>query len=687
MTVLDQCGCPIPGQRVEWILARSRDAVGDIVTVDDQYADASIAPLRNAQPGNGGNKIDNQYAVSITNWDNETIDAANNYPFTSDNGARMPDIRVGKGQSWITVTSVYEGVTDVIAYVPAIKDGARHKIFAKKIWADYAVKFPESATNLLPNAAHAFTVSVRKASDGAGIAGTTVEAEVLDGPEGSFDGGSRLVTAVSGPSGDATFNLRNSGGLPGTNRVRFTARGAFQGLECPRTAIVTKTWRKVALECRCAVSAAEVNVNDPVDVVFTATNTGDAETGDVTLAATPPPGLQIADGTQFPLSLGSIAPGATVQKSVRFTVTTEGPMQLTTSLSSAEGAATTQCACQTIGVSGAFALECRCEPGTVDVGSPIQIVGTVSNTGKGSIRNVRIEFVWPEGMTPQTQNVVTLPEMAPGRVDQFVFQGLPTRPGKFPSVVKASGDGFAEVSSGCECVAVQCALGIEMIAPGKMGYGEPGNFTVKVTNRGDGAAQNCSVRVTHGACLDGGVRDFPLGVVAPGETKTLDWVATGLANAKCTVVAEVTCAGCTQRTESEIDVQGLPALQCEMIDQSTEHVEAGIFRVGEEFLYILDVQNDVATQATPLLKIVFSLPPELEYVSSTSDRGSVVMTGAGQQATSGEFRLDLNEKIRFEFRVKAIGVPPGNLVKAMASVQRASDGAELADENESTTIK
>jgi hypothetical protein len=687
VTVLDQCGCPLAGQRVEWILARSRDAVGDIVAVDDQYADVSIAPLRNAQPGNGGIQIDNQYGVSITNWDNESIDAANNYPFTSDAGARMPDIRIGKGQSWITVTSVYEGVTDIICYVPGIKDGTKHKIFAKKIWADYAVKFPESATNLLPNAAHAFTVNVHKASDGTGLGGTTIEAEVLDGPDAGFDGGSRLLTAVSGPDGNATFNLRNTGGLPGTNRVRFTAKGAFHGIECPRTEIVSKTWRKVALECRCAASAAEVNVNDPVDVVFTVSNTGDAPSGDVTLAAAPPPGLQIADGTQFPLSLGNIAPGATVQKSVRFTVTAEGPQQVTTTVTSAEGAGSSQCACTpVVGVRGVLVLECRCEPGSVDVGTPIQIVGTVSNTGKGSIRNVRVELTWPEGMTPQTQNVVTLPEMAAGRVDQFVFQGLPTRPGKFPSVVKATGDGFAEVTSACECTAVQCALEISMIAPGKIGYGEPGNFSVKVVNKGDGAAMNCSVRVTHGACLDGAVKDFPLGVVAPGETKTIDWIANGLANAKCTVVAEVTCAGCTQRTEAEIDVQGLPALQCEMIDQNLQGVEAGIFRVGEEFIYVLDVQNDVATQSTPPLKVVFSLPPELEFLSGESDRG-VTVTGAGQQATTSEFRLDLNEKVRFKFHVKALAAPPGNLLKAMASVQRASDGAELADENESTTIK
>ena len=74
VTVLDNCGCPMPGQRVEWILARSRNAVGDIVAVDDQYTEPpSIAPIgRRARLGNGGNKIDNQYAVSVTNWEDET---------------------------------------------------------------------------------------------------------------------------------------------------------------------------------------------------------------------------------------------------------------------------------------------------------------------------------------------------------------------------------------------------------------------------------------------------------------------------------------------------------------------------------------------------------------------------------------------------------------------------------------
>jgi hypothetical protein len=686
VTVLDTCGCPMPGQRVEWILARHEHAVGDIVAVDDQYMDDSIAPLRAARPSNGGNKIDNQYGVSVTNWEDETIDAGNNYPFVDQNGARMPDIHVGKGQTWITVTSVYEGVTDIIAYVPGIKDGSKHKIFAKKIWADYTVRFPEDAVNLLPEAAHQFTVRVSRASDDAGIAGVGVEAEVLDGPDGAFDGGTRLATLNTGPDGNATFTLRNAAALSGTNRVRFTAKGRFQDAECPRTSIVRKVWQKVALECHCALSAATATLGDPVDATFTVTNSGDASAGVVTLALQPPPGLQVADGSTFPLTMGEVGPGQTAQKVVRFTTAAEGPQTLQWSTSSALGGGTTQCACGVEVLRGQLEVVCRCEPGSVDVGQPIQMIGTVKNTGRGVLRNVQVRLDWPEGMTPGTQNVASVPEMTPGKEEDFTFQGVPTHPGKLPATFRAVADGFQEVSSVCDCAATQCNLDMELIAPGRIGFAEPGNFTVKVTNKGDGVANGCVVRVTHGPCLDGGVKDFNLGRIEPGQTAAYDWVASGAANQKCTVVAEVTCQGCTVRKEVEIEVTGMPALQSEMIDQNLQHVEAGVFVVGEEFLYVLTVQNDVGTEATPPLKVVLSLPAELQFVSSTSSRG-INVSGSGQNAASEEFRLDVNEKVVFEFRVKATAVPPGNWLRSVASIQRASDGQELANESESTTIK
>jgi uncharacterized repeat protein (TIGR01451 family) len=687
--VRDNCGNPLPGQRVEWILARHAAAVGDIVGVDDQYGVGAIAPVSGPYAvTNNGNKIDNQYAVSVTNFENEMLDAANNYPFVDASGRRMPDFRVGPGQSWITLTSVVEGVTDVIAYVPGIKDGSHHKIFAKKIWADYEVVYPPDAVNLLPAASHPFVVQIRKASDQTGLAGTTIEAEVLDGPDATFDGGQKLASAVSGPDGHATFTLHNASGAPGTNRVRLTARGHFHGAECPRSQIVRKTWQKVALECRCAVSAAQADVGDPVDVTYTVTNTGDAPAENVQLAVAPPPGLQVADGTVFPLNIGTIAGGATSQKTVRFTAVAEGTQGLSFSASTASGGATTACGCSLEVVRGRMEIACRCEPGTVDVGHPIMIVGTVSNTGRGTLRNVTLQLTWPEGLTPQTQNVVTVAEIPPGRSapEQFVFQGLPTRPGKFPAVIRATADGIAETTSSCECAAVQCALQVQLICPGRIGFGEPGNFTVKVTNTGDGAANGCSVRVVHGPCLDGGTQDFAIGTLPPGQTFAKDWTSAGTANAKCNVTAEVNCQGCTARSECEVEVTGLPALQTEMIDQDINHQEKGIFRVGEEFLYVLEVQNDVATEATPPLRVQLDLPPEVQFISGTSTRG-VSITGSGASATSSEFRLDINEKLVMEFRVKASGVPPGNLIKASAIIKRASDGADLAQEIESTTVK
>lgn len=77
--------------------------------------------------------------------------------------------------------------------------------------------------NLLPNATHPFTVNVHKASDGSGLAGTVVEAEILDGPEAAFDGGAKpRATALSGPDGNATFTLRNTTGAGGTNHIHST---------------------------------------------------------------------------------------------------------------------------------------------------------------------------------------------------------------------------------------------------------------------------------------------------------------------------------------------------------------------------------------------------------------------------------------------------------------------------------
>lgn len=143
-------------------------------------------------------------------------------------------------------------------------------------------------------------------------------------------------------------------------------------------------------------------------------------------------------------------------------------------------------------------------------------------------------------------------------------------------------------------------------------------------------------------------------------------------------------SGCVCTTQ----IQGLPALQLEMVDLDARLNPKGIFVEGEEFVYRCVVENDSGTMVTPDLRVRFELPAELEFVSGRA-MGGVTVTGRGQEATSSTFVLaPPTEKQVFELRVRVIGVPPRRLVQARAIVTTGGGGGQiLAQESESTTLK
>jgi hypothetical protein len=84
-------------------------------------------------------------------------------------------------------------------------------------------------------------------------------------------------------------------------------------------------------------------------------------------------------------------------------------------------------------------------------------------------------------------------------------------------------------------------------------------------------------------------------------------------------------------------------------------------------------------ERAPDLKVIFSLPKELEFVSG-SGNGGVQVTGSGQSASTNVFVLaPPNGRLHVELKVRVIGKPPGELVKARASIQTAT-GVELSGE-------
>jgi len=228
--------------------------------------------------------------------------------------------------------------------------------------------------------------------------------------------------------------------------------------------------------------------------------------------------------------------------------------------------------------------------------------------------------------------------------------------------------------------------------PGRVTIGDPFTATVSVKNTGDVPLAKVTIQIRGdlGAHVPAG-QPSPVSTtierLEPGETKELSGTFLCDTGGVCRILggardligwAAANCA-CT------VEVVGLPAIGSSMTDQDTKGVDKGVFLVGEENQYLLEVKNDGGSSVTPDLKVVFSLPKELEFVGGEATR-DVKVTGQGQSAETSGFALAPDETLRIVIRVKALAVPPSNLVQARAVIQT-TGGVPLADESESTTIK
>ena len=237
-------------------------------------------------------------------------------------------------------------------------------------------------------------------------------------------------------------------------------------------------------------------------------------------------------------------------------------------------------------------------------------------------------------------------------------------------------------------IEVSCAVSRPAIV-----IGEDFTATVVAKNTGDSTLSNVTLRVRadQGAPCAAGAgasTSLLLEKFEPGESKTLTakFVSEGIGTARILGSARDSLGWASGNCACVVDIYGLPAVQTEMADKDVAGAEKGVFRVGEEFMYVLVVQNDEGSSVTPELNVVFTLPKELEFVSGKSD-AKVTVTGAGQSAqTSGFALVPPSQKVTIELRVRALSAPPSTLVKVKAVVQTAG-GVSLATEVESTTVQ
>ncbi len=137
-----------------------------------------------------------------------------------------------------------------------------------------------------------------------------------------------------------------------------------------------------------------------------------------------------------------------------------------------------------------------------------------------------------------------------------------------------------------------------------------------------------------------------------------------------------------------VPVQPLPApltaLQFEMEDKAASGEPAGIFTVGDVVRYDLRIVSDGGSKALEGLKIVFTLPPELDFISGIGT--GVKITGSGQAAETAPFVLPVGAEVALHVLCRVTAVPETNLTQLEATVLDA-EGNVLATETESTTLK
>ncbi len=490
------------GRPVNWIL--SRESVGYITEVGKDSNMFDLVSNRNY----GVQGPD--FATSSTLLCDKTIDR----------GTELPgdDVRVLKGQTWMSVSSASPGVSRVTALAPTFENWPARQQTATIYWVDAQWQFP--APVVVPAGDKAvLTTTVLRQTNRQPVEGWKVRYEILDGPPSAFliNGQTAAqgepVEVRSDGNGFATAELAPLSNQAGTAQVRVTLIQPNMDPESNAenlmlgSGVTTVTWSAPQLSVD--ITGPEVaEYNSQAVYNINLQNGGDVAARNTFLSVTLDPGLVYESsvpaaqvrGNRLEWSIGDLEARGFRQISLTTRVQQSGTLQNQVVATAEPGLRSEDSVSTQIAVD-AIHLEME-GPESVTVGEPVTYRITIRNTGNQQLTNLRLEDVFDNGLIiPGRESPIgnrlnggTL-NMGQTITENLTFQTQ--TPGRYCHRLTVEADGV-QGKSATACVSVnpppaEPSFTLELRAPSTRTVDETVLFRAILTNTGPVALTNVQV--------------------------------------------------------------------------------------------------------------------------------------------------------------------------------------------------
>ncbi|MFM2094389.1 MAG: hypothetical protein RIS70_1513 [Planctomycetota bacterium] len=502
-------------QPIEWIL--TQDSVGHFVEVG-RPSNEYLAAFFHETP----KKLGPNYALGMT--------ATSEYRITRGNCTPYDDVRVGRGQTWISLTSPTEGTSHVSVIAPKAENWDQRRQTATIHWVDVQWAFPPPGVGRAGEPIQ-LTTTLTRATNGSPLKDWVIRYELPEGMPASLESDAaadrtdRAVDVVTDANGHASVYVRPNNDNPGSYPVVIQViRPALASGDLPRTILgqgaSTVTWSAPGLAVK--ITGSQSNpVGSTFPVRLDVSNYGDMPARGVVVSANVPPNWKYVGSNvaarEFPdrveWDLGDLPGQSTRSMEATFEALRGGDVKFCARAQSADGLLAEDCLDRMRVFEPTISISMR-GPDTGEVGSEVQFQVELTNRGDTPLNNVRLVDRFDPGLSHVSQagQMIdrVIPLMQPGETIPVNLTFRIREPGTHCHTLQVTADG-AGSSSARGCVkAVMPAGGLPASAKlraritggNQARVGEKVRYQIDVENVSNQALNNVRVAVEFDSSLD-----------------------------------------------------------------------------------------------------------------------------------------------------------------------------------------